>query len=166
MFSDRRDRQLPLHSSFIMIESNEHIEPDKRPWLLCRYVSGACFSPNQGHTWLQQLHSMLVRNLGSSVLAQITSERKFLRLMLAMCLAGGNFCMAWKLWCQYHRSLATHGATAGCHIWRGHNAETNPDTPKPWPRFLEGWGSVVLSLIGWNYIIYWVVWLDHFWQGL
>ena len=136
-----------------MIESNEQIEPDKRPWLLCQDMSGACFSPNQGHTWLQQLHLMLVnvRNLGSSVLAQITSERKFLRLMLPVCLAGGNFCMAWKLWCRYHRSLATHGGTAGCHIWRGHNAETNPDTPKPWPRFLKGWGSVVLSLIGWNY---------------
>ena len=94
---------------------------------------------------------MLV-SLGSSVLAQITSERKFLRLMLPMCFAGENFGMAWKLWCQYHRSLATHGATARCHIWRGHNAETNLDTPKPWPHFLEGWGSVVLSLVGWNFI--------------
>ena len=82
-----------------MIESNEQIEPDKRPWLLCQDMSGACFSPNQGHTWLQQLRLMLVnvRNLGSSVLAQITSERKFLRLMLPECFAGGNFCMAWKL---------------------------------------------------------------------
>ena len=71
VFSDRRDRQLPLHSSFIMIESNEQIEPDKRPWLLCQDMSGACFSPNQGHTWLQQLHLMLVnvRNIGSLVLA-------------------------------------------------------------------------------------------------
>ena len=84
VFSDRWDRQLPLHSSFIMIESNEQIEPDKRPWLLCQDMSGACFSPNQGHTWLQQLRLMLVnvRNLGSSVVAQITSERKFLRFML------------------------------------------------------------------------------------
>ena len=67
-----------------MIESNEQIEPDKGPRLLCQDMSGACFSPNQGHTWLQQLHLMLVnvRNLGSLVLAQITSERKFLRLML------------------------------------------------------------------------------------
>ena len=67
-----------------MIESNEQIEPDKRPWLLCQDMSGACFSPNQGHTWLQQLRLMLVnvRNLGCSVVAQITSERKFLRLML------------------------------------------------------------------------------------
>ena len=50
-----------------MIESNEQIEPDKGPWLLCQDMSGACFSPNQGHTWLQQLHLILVNvsNLGS-----------------------------------------------------------------------------------------------------